>query len=210
MSIVSIIIAIFDTTKKQNIPGARKTTHLIFKSNMGINHLTLSPEMISILYPESLMIEIGPEKSPSKPKTNPYIPAKELNYPFLGENRRAICFCVSYPDSPFMPDEPFVFLQKILAACKYSLDDISLVNMKNNLVSMEALKEQFNPRIVFLWGTVPTNSSIYPAWPDMEISTWNDILIVPVLRAEMMLVDNPEAQDLKRRLWVSLKKLFSL
>jgi len=177
---------------------------------MGINHLNLNPELIAALYPESLVDSNRPESGQITVKTKASLLAREPVYPFLGKNLRSVCFWVSYPDDEFIPDDQLVFLQKILAACKYSLDDISLVNVKSNPVILEALKKQFSPRILFLWGAVPAITGINGGWPDMEISIWENVSVIPVLQAGQMGRDNPEAVALKRRLWISLQKLFSL
>jgi len=210
MSIVSIINTIFDTTKKQNIPGARKTTHLIFKAIMGINHLTLSLELIAALYPESLVDAGNAGSGAKKVQTKATSGQREPDLSYMGKNGQSICFWVSYPDEEFIPEEPFIFLKKILAACKCTLDDIALVNAKAHPAMLESLKKQFQPRILFLWGAIPAITGLNQGWPDMEISTWENISIVPVLQADLMGRENPEGLALKRRLWISLKKLFSL
>jgi hypothetical protein len=196
---------------------------------MGINHLQLSPELIAFLYPETLVNGNDPDpfkkpaKSPEtlvngndpdpfkKPAKTPETLQTKKSVPtFLGKNLQLICFLVSYPDDEFIPKEQLVFLQKILVACKCSLDDIALVNLKQQPVAMEDLKTQFSPRIIFLWGSLPVIPGIHQKFPDMAISTWEDISIVPVLQADLMSRDNPEGLELKRSLWISLKKLFNL
>jgi len=177
---------------------------------MGINNLQLSTELIAALYPDSLVrIE---DSDPPKKKVGtkkPDLP-DNLDYPFLGKNLRSICFLVFYPDEEFIPGRQLVFLQKILSACKCSMDDIALINASRTPVKMDALRRQFNPRIIFLWGAGSVPAGILEKFPDMVISTWENILILPVQQANQMSSDLPENQELKRNLWVSLKKLFSL
>jgi hypothetical protein len=47
-------------------------------------------------------------------------------------------------------------------------------------------------------------------FPDMVITHWENIAILPVLKANEMYRDIPENQELKKNLWISLKKLFKL
>jgi hypothetical protein len=161
---------------------------------MGINHIRLSAELIAVLYPETLVTENGPDP----------------DYPFLGKNLLSICFLVSYPEDEFIPDDQLVFLQKILIACKLSLNDIALINTKRTPVELPVLKTRLQPRIIFFWGTSPAVAGSKLNFPDMTISTWENIRILPVMEAELMSRDNPRGLELKKNLWIALKKLFNL
>ena len=210
MSSVSIINANFDTTKKQNIPGARKTTHLIFTTIMGINNLKLSPELIASLYPECLVAEndTAPVKIAIKaPKPARVSPAA---YPYLGKNHRSVCFLTLYPEVDFLPGEQLVFLEKILAACKYSLDDIALVNTGKISFDFAELRIQLQPQIIFLWGIPPESVLLKPGLPDLSISKLDGISVIPVSSPELMTGNNTQGVEYKQRLWACLKKLFSL
>ena len=109
---------------------------------MGINDFSLTDELIAALYPESLVTE----KTTGPGKKNPVkagIPATPVApYPYMGQNSRSVCFLVHYPDNEFIPGDQLVFLLKILSACKYSLDDIALVNTAKTQVKMDELKRQ--------------------------------------------------------------------
>lgn len=161
---------------------------------MGINHIRLSEELIAVLYPDTLVAENDPDPG----------------YPFLGKNLLSICFLVSYPNDEFIPDEQLVFLQKILTACKLSLNDIALINTKRTPVELLVLKTRFQPRIIFFWGTEPAITGSKLNFPDMTISTWENIRILPVIQAELLSRDTPRGLELKKNLWISLKKLFNL
>jgi hypothetical protein len=177
---------------------------------MGINHLQLSPEIIAALYPEILVGADEPD-TPKK-RVNPKMPIEkaETVYPFLGKNLRSICFLVDYPEHEFMPEEQQAFLHKILTACKCSFEDIALVNTAGFPVLLDTIKSQLQPRIIFLWGAMPSIFSQTPGIRDMTVSHVDEILIVPVLQAEKMGGDSKEGLALKQQLWVLLKKLFTL
>lgn len=177
---------------------------------MGINQLQLSAELIAALYPDSLVrIENSdPVKNPAGAKKLDL--PENRDYSFLGKNLRSICFLVFYPDEEFIPGGQLVFLKKILSACKCSMDDIALINTSRTPVQMDAIRRQFNPRIIFFWGAGSAPAGILQKFPDMVISIWENIFILPVIQANQMSSDLPENQELKRNLWASLKKLFSL
>lgn len=177
---------------------------------MGINQLRLSAELIAALYPESLVLPDNGEqvRIPGDPRRDTLL--KNTDYPYLGKSLRPICFLVSYPEDEFIPPVQLAFLQKILSACKCSLDDIALINTSRTPVDLEALKHQLNPEIVFLWGDRPVVTGIHQNFPDMIISSWQNMTILPVLNANLMCRDSPESVEPKRKLWISLKKLFNL
>jgi hypothetical protein len=177
---------------------------------MGINHIRLSAELIAVLYPETLVAKKDPDSDIELIKTGLTQNKKESVYPHVGNNLNSVCFLVYYPDDEFIPEDQLAFLQKILIACKLNLDDIALINTNRTPVELQVLKNIFHPRIIFLWGAVPAFAGLNQHLPDMAISTWENIRILPVMQAVLMSRDNPAGLELKRKLWVSLKKLFNL
>jgi len=177
---------------------------------MGINDLQLSSELIGVLYPESLVAVTPaiPDQKPSKPVINPQ--RNKTGYPLLGKNGKSICFLVSFPNDAFMPEGQLRFLERILAACQCNLDDIALINAKQKSVDLEELKEQVHPRILFLWGALPAIIGLESELPDLTVSTRANLSIVRVSQAERMSIDDVEGRELKRSLWLILKKLFNL
>jgi hypothetical protein len=177
---------------------------------MDINHIRLSAELIANLYPEVLVAEKDIDQRVNKFKTGLTQNMKDPGYSCLGKNLLSICFLVNCPEVEFIPDDQFVFLQKILVACKLSLEDIALINTNRTPVEWQVLKTRFQPKIVFFWGDTPAITGLKQNFPDMTISTWENIQILPVMQSELMSRDNPKGPDLKRNLWISLKKLFNL
>ena len=159
---------------------------------MGINNLQLTPELITALYPETLVAGNG------------------TAYTFLGNNRRSVCFLVEDPGHDFLSEEQLQFLTRILSACKYSLDDIALVNAAHLPVRFNDLKKQLQPRIVFLWGIRPASIGLDRELPDFNISPVAGVSVIPVPNPDLMSGNNPSGLELKHRLWACLKKLFSL
>lgn len=177
---------------------------------MGINDLTLSPALVASLYPETLIATEELSGDLDLAQKGLTRDSEKTVYPFLGKNQPPFCFLVSYPDHEFIPEPQLTFLQKILTACKYSLDDIAIINTGRRQVEINTLIKQFDPRIIFLWGTGLDVTGINQELPDMAITTWQNISIVPVEKTGMMLKNNPEGIALKRDLWICLKKLFNL
>ena len=177
---------------------------------MGINHLQLSSELIAALYPESLVVI--KEYPPAKQNVISQKPVayKTPVYPFLGENSRSICFLTNYPEEDFLPAEQHEFLIKMLSACKLSFNDVALVNIAHIPFDLAELRVQLHPQIIFLWGTSPLSVGLKSGLPDFNISAIDGISVIPVLSPDVMSGNRPEGTAFKQRLWICLKKLFTL
>jgi hypothetical protein len=164
---------------------------ILFSEYMGINDLKLSDAVVAALYRETLVGSDGP--APPEKAVISALPVETVDtrLPFLGKNLRSICFLVSYPDDEFIPEEQLSFLLKILQACKCGLDDIALINTKNFPVEINNLKSRLNPGSYF-YGETPIVTGIDQEFPDMTISTWKSISLVPVRQVELMSRNNPE------------------
>ena len=176
---------------------------------MGIDHLQLSSELIAALYSETLVAStVG---STVKKAVIPRQEAPAAIYHFLGKNLRSVCFLVDYPDNPFIPDEMLIFITKMLAACKYNLEDISLINISKQQVEIAELRKQLNPQIIFLWGVLPSQIGIaQKGYPDLTVSAFDNIYLLPVQHTGLISGDSIEGLEMKKILWPALKKLFKL
>jgi hypothetical protein len=167
---------------------------------MGINNISLSPELLAALYPDSLVMG----------KTEKEAEGKE-DYPFLGNHLRRISFIVSYPESVFLPDEDLEFLGKMLSACHCSIADISILNTARTPVDIGRLVRQLNPEKLFLCGISPTVLNIRAVPEDpFTITGWQGISVLLIPSFNSMNRKTEESLALKKKLWASLQKLFSL
>jgi hypothetical protein len=177
---------------------------------MGINEIKLTPELIAVWYPETLVTTVDPAPVGEAVDSRDGQISKTLVKDFLGKNLSSIIVLVESPEDEFMPEEQKVFLQKILAACKYSLDDVAIINTYLNPVTIENLKQQFHPDIIIFWGSMPAIAGLPKHLPDMTAVTWENTKLLYIAQADLMSRDNAEAQGLKRLLWNALQKIFNL
>jgi hypothetical protein len=177
---------------------------------MGINNLRLTSELIAALYPESLIDGNQPVPLTENVRTSTKVAKTRIAYPFLGGNNRSICFLADYQEGDFLPAGQLVFLQKMIAACKYNLNDIALLNIARIPFDLAELRIRFNPRIIFLWGILPAAVGLKSGLPDFSVTLVDGISVIPVSGPDLMSVGSPEGIELKHRLWVCLKKLFAL
>jgi hypothetical protein len=157
---------------------------------MGINDLQFSSSQLAALYPDTL---IGGS-----------------TYPFLGENRRSICVLVNCEKEEFLPAGELSFLSKILAACQCSLEDIALINTRNNPAEINRLRAELDPELIILWGKNQNLEGLPPDLQEMTPATWERIKILRVSDIELMTGDDPQGILLKKNLWIALKNIFNL
>lgn len=180
---------------------------------MGLNDLHLSPSILSLLYPSSLIsttgnIEIAQPEIPAKDSTNPKKETETLPaWKFLGSNQRNILVIVNYHNAVNLPDEELSFLTNMLAACQLSLGDVAIVNRNNYKdISYKEILTHFQSKIVFLFGVEPTAFGLPVSFPYFQVQSLanSTFLYAPALE-----VRNTDPL-LKSKLWVSLRSIFGI
>ena len=180
---------------------------------MSLDHLILTPFLIKELYENSLTdIDSKPGKIPSVSK--PVLKNKDAGFPgpankiaFLGNNNKKILVAVNENSHPFLADDALNFLITVLGACQISMEDIALVNCCNNTAAVyKTLNEQFSPAVILFLGTEPQNLGFPVQIPFYRVQNYNgqQYLCAPALQT---LASDKEA---KKKLWTSLKQLFSI
>ena len=134
-------------------------------------------------------------------------------YKFLGNNRRNITLLVHSPGSGFMPDNQLTFLTKILEACRMTLADVAIVNNAAAPVTITALRQQLQPKIVLLFGVEPTAIRMPINFPIFKQLSYDDCTYLSSPALDQLVPDTGDDRDsklLKSKLWVSLKTLFDV
>ena len=106
------------------------------------------------------------------------------------------------------PTSPFI--QKLLEACKLTIDDIALVNTHREIPSLALLQQQLHPSVILLFGQDPAQLGLPIRFPEFKLQAHDSItfLLLPGLHA--FLAEDESAKLLKSKLWVCLKSLFRL
>lgn len=167
---------------------------------MGINNIKLSPELVAALYPGSLVLVNGTSVVAQTPD----------NLRFLGKNGRKICFIVHNPETEFLPENQLEFLSKILAACHCSLNDIALLNAAGGPPSLQAIKTQLNPEMLFLCGVPPGSLNLPETLQPFSLQNIQGISVLTLPSLSVLSLQTAEAGLLKKKLWSCLQKMFGL
>lgn len=176
-------------------------------TNMDLNHIKLPGSLVAELYHYFLIFP--DENSVNQPLTDISDNKSELNPVFksLGENKKNILIITSYSDVIHLPDHDLDFLTGILSACKLSMADVAVVNLKNSEgATYQELLTFFKSKIVLLFAVEPVSFGLPMNFPHFQIQPFagNSFLFSPSLKE----LENDKI--LKSKLWVCLKRLFNL
>lgn len=193
---------------------------------MSLNHIQLTDLIVAEWYKDALLplakgpapatppTAVAPPSPPPQPvpapASAPAPPPATAPYKFLGNNRRHITLIVHSPGSGFMPDDQLTFLTKILGACRMTLADVAIINHAATPVTITALRQQLQPKIVLLFGVDPTDIRLPINFPVFKQLSYDDCTYLSSPAPDQLVPDTGDSKLLKSKLWVCLKTLFDV
>jgi hypothetical protein len=129
---------------------------------------------------------------------------------FLGSNRRHITLLVHAPASPFLPDNQLAFLTKILEACRMTLADVALVNNAATPITVTELKQLLQPKTILLFGLEPSAIRLPINFPTFKPLDYDGCTYLSAPDLEQLVSNTEESKLLKSKLWVCLKRVFTI
>lgn len=174
---------------------------------MDLNHLELPSYLIADLYKKSL---VEPVKKPgSVQKSEPDIEINHINsvWKYLGNNHNNILIIVNTNEAVYLLDHELAFLTGILGACKLSIADVAIMNLKNHPnASYKELISFFKSKIVFLFDVEPVVFGLPVNFPHYQVQAFvnTSFLFSPSLKE----LENDKLK--KSKLWVCLRRLFNV
>jgi hypothetical protein len=174
---------------------------------MNLEYIQLPDFLIADLYKSNLVIvndEPKTEKIPAKPRID------QVKEWYLGSNLRKITIIVREKEAVYLQDEALQFLSSILGACKLNLGDVAIVNYENESATYAHLKEKLNPEFILLFNVTAKEIQIPFTVPHYQVQSHDhcQFLLAPDLQT--MLGSSQQAKLEKSKLWLSLKKMFSI
>ncbi len=171
---------------------------------MTLDNIQLPPFIIAGLFKDSLVA-----LNTAQPKTDTgsaVVPAGKPVIAGLGQNGRHILILVHDENALYLQDERLDFLLGILAACKLSMADITLVNLANTQATYLELTTTFEAEKIFLFGADPAQIAMPIAFPFYQVQRYNNqvYLNAPSLAA----LENDRME--KSKLWTCLKQIFGI
>ena len=161
---------------------------------MNLNDINLTAQQLADLFGNTLL----DTKSIDMPK-------KE-SLPFLGNNKKNIVVLVANTNAPFLPDNELSFLMNVLGACQLTIADVAIINMQKTNINYETIVENFDSKTVLLFNVEPLSIDLPLNFPQFQIQQFNGITFIhaPALNE----IENDK--ELKKKLWISLKKIFAI
>ena len=164
--------------------------------------------LIADLFKHSIVLaDEGPMAEKTKLKEEKTITERQW---YLGGNLQKITLIVNEKQAVYLQDDSLQFLSAILGACKLNLGDVAIVNYHNDPVDYAFLKEKLSPRFLILFGVTAKQIQIPFTVPHYQVQQHDNcgFLLAPPL--DIMLGTTQEAKLEKSKLWLCLKKMFTV
>jgi hypothetical protein len=161
---------------------------------MSLNNISLPAQLIADLYEFSL---IEREPALSTPEA----------IKFLGKNEKKILILVSKDNVAFVEDEELDFLSSILLACKLSLTDVAVINLKNfGDTDYHYLIDQLKTKKIILFDVEAQTIDLPFNFPKFQLQQFDQAVYL----SAPSLKEIQKEKTLKTELWNCLKNLFGL
>ncbi len=160
---------------------------------MSLNNIQLPPIVISNLYKYHLT-DLTDDKKIEVLQSDA----------LFNVNDKDVILLINNIELPFLTDSQLNFLSGIVSACKLNLKDAAIVSLKK-LTDKESF-QSFKASKIIAFGIHSSAIGLPFNVPEFQVQLYNNqtYLFIPEL-------DNIQKQtDLKRKLWVSLKEIFSI
>ncbi len=161
---------------------------------MSLNNIQLPPIVISNLYRYNITDTTNDKK----------IEVLQSNTLFFDGNGKDVFLLVNNIELPFLTDSQLDFLYGVLSACKLNLKDVAIVSL-NKLTEKESF-QSFRASKIIAFGMQASAIGLPFSVPEFQVQLYNNqtYLFTPKL------CDIQYEAVLKRKLWVSLKEIFSI
>ncbi|MCF3111742.1 hypothetical protein LL912_23340 [Niabella sp. CC-SYL272] len=182
---------------------------------MSLNKIDLSPQLVARLYPRSLSIDSttpAPPAAPQEPAADAFdeqVPAAAAppDWKSLGGNKKNILVVVHYPEDLHLPDTSFQFLSQLLNACKFTPNDVAIVNRHNYPeLDYKEMTSHFQSTQVLLFGITTAAFGLPFEIPPYQVQSFAGLTVVHAPALHELKDDKPA----KTQLWASLKKMFNI
>ncbi len=218
----------FCPAKKQKKPN----TYSFQSFNMPLNDIQLPVSLLIDLYGRMLVLTDDAEKGKGKRKEEEGAPGDHISdiaeeyvadsaphpspsdltppassWQALGHNQKNISIVVNYAGITHLPDTELQFLTNILSACKLSLADVAIVNYYSHAgTPVRQFLDHFHSKTVLLFGVTPDQFGLSARFPEFQVQ---QLAAVTYLSSPPLEICSADVQ-LKKQLWTSLKRIFSI
>jgi DNA polymerase III psi subunit len=164
---------------------------------MSLDNIQLTPFLTQELFKKSL---IQPELPVlSKPAV------LSAAFTILGNNHKKI-IVVAVNGAIFLPDEQLNFLLGVLSACGLTMDDVAILNVKQNKnTEYKKIEAELQAEKIILFGVTPAQINLPVEFPAYQIQSFNGQTYLTA----GVLPDIQKDKNEKIKLWNCLKQIFT-
>jgi hypothetical protein len=165
---------------------------------MSLNDLQLPRHLCVSLFKNNL-VDLQPDIFMEKP-------VDDIKIDFLGGNERKIVFIANDTENKFLGDDQMKFVNDLLSACNLSMADIAFINLYNKSIKYTDVVSKFSSQKILIFGISTQELDLPFTIPFFQVQVFHGqtFLICPSLD------EIRQEKDLKKQLWLSLKKIFNL
>lgn len=125
---------------------------------------------------------------------------------YLGNNQKGILIVVANDDAPFLSDTELAFLTSVLAACKLNIADTAIANFSKDKKGYAEWASILSLNTTLLFGVSPTHFGLPMNFPHYQVQQFSKCTYIAAPALSII----EKNKELKKLLWVSLKKHFGL
>lgn len=164
---------------------------------MSLNNIALAPLLINELF-KNCLVEFKVKKL-----SESILPVSSFN--ILGNNKKKIIIIVENDDTLYLPDDQLSFLLCILSACKLTMDDVAIINLKKNkAISYKAIELDLKAEKIILFGVSPSQIKLPMEFPLYQVQPYNNQTYI--MATILSHIQNDKVE--KTKLWNCLKQIF--
>lgn len=165
---------------------------------MGLNDIKLEAFILQDLYKKTLVDDGAKTATLSKSSTT-------LSY--LGNNKKGITVVVNSDEALHLPDDELNFLLGILSACKLTMEDVAVLNIKKNeLANYQLIASSLEAKTVLIFGINCMQIDLPIQFPNYQIQSYNNQVYLSSPPLSTIRNDKTE----KTKLWICLKQIFAI
>jgi hypothetical protein len=170
-----------------------------------LNKITLGPELLHAFYAEQLTL-LSSQSAKQKKESDD---VQDLGAG-VTKNKKNITLLYTAQSRKSSGKAQLDFIQKILQACKLTLEDVALLPVPDEGITIEQLKASYQPAILVMFGLDPTSIGLPIRFPEFKLQSYDGTTYLAAPEIALLMEDTENGKLLKSRLWACLRSLFNL
>ena len=157
--------------------------------------------------PETALPPSQPQSQPSTSQPQPQ-PQPSSQYPVLGHFSRQVLVMVHDEAAVHCNDTSLAFLTKVISAVGLSMEHIAILNTHGKQVTYPELKTQWPATVALYFGVEPASIGVPMRFPHFQVQPWDGCTFLYAPSLTELNGTSPQQVELKKQLWMALKKIF--